>query len=93
MLFRYEQIDKGKFIFNEKYEDIHLNIEKKLFDIIGSPAGFMHTERTRNDQIVTDFKLWVKDSSKDLLKDIKKMMKALLRMQSAFRCLLEKIER
>ena len=73
------QIDKGKFIFHEKYEDIHLNIEKKLFDIIGSPAGFMHTARSRNDQIVTDFKLWVKDSSKDLLKDITNMMKALIK--------------
>ena len=73
------QIDKGKFIFHEKYEDIHLNIEKKLFDIIGSPAGFMHAARSRNDQIVTDFKLWVKDSSKDLLKDITNMMKALIK--------------
>ena len=64
------QIDKGKFIFHEKYEDIHLNIEKKLFDIIGSSAGYMHTARSRNDQVVTDFKLWVKESSKDILKDL-----------------------
>ena len=64
------QIDKGKFIFHEKYEDIHLNIEKKLFDIIGPSAGYVHTARSRNDQVVTDFKLWVKESSKDILKDI-----------------------
>ena len=64
------QIDKGKFIFHEKYEDIHLNIEKKLFDIIGPSAGYMHTARSRNDQVVTDFKLWVKESSKDILKDL-----------------------
>ena len=73
------QIDKGKFIFQEKYEDIHLNIEKKLFDIIGSSAGFMHTARSRNDQVVTDFKLWVKESSKDILKDITSVMRILIK--------------
>ena len=73
------QIDKGKFIFHEKYEDIHLNIEKKLFDIIGPSAGFMHTARSRNDQVVTDFKLWVKESSEDILKDITNVMKLLIK--------------
>ena len=53
------QIRKGKFIFKEKFEDIHLNIEKKLYEIIGDSAGYMHTARSRNDQVVTDFKLWV----------------------------------
>ena len=72
-------IDKGKFIFHEKYEDIHLNIEKKLFEIIGPSAGFMHTARSRNDQVVTDFKLWVKESSKDILKDITNVMKILIK--------------
>ena len=72
-------IDKGKFIFHEKYEDIHLNIEKKLFDIIGPSAGFMHTARSRNDQVVTDFKLWVKESSKDILKDITILMKIIVK--------------
>jgi argininosuccinate lyase len=73
------QIDSGKFIFHEKYEDIHLNIEKKLFDIIGTSAGFMHTARSRNDQVVTDFKLWVKQSSKDILKDITNLMKKIIK--------------
>jgi argininosuccinate lyase len=73
------QIDKGKFIFREKFEDIHLNIEKKLFDIIGPSAGYMHTARSRNDQVVTDFKLWVKESTQDVLKNISDVMKALLR--------------
>ena len=73
------QIDKGKFIFHEKYEDIHLNIEKKLFDIIGPSAGFMHTARSRNDQVVTGFKLWVKESSKDILKDITNVMKIIIK--------------
>jgi argininosuccinate lyase len=73
------QIDKGKFAFKERYEDIHLNIEKKLFDIIGPSAGFMHTARSRNDQVVTDFKLWVKESSKDISKDITNVMKEIIK--------------
>jgi argininosuccinate lyase len=73
------QIEKGNFTFHEKYEDIHLNIEKKLFDIIGPAAGHMHTARSRNDQVVTDFKLWVKVSTKDILKEIRNAMKALIK--------------
>ena len=65
-----KQIKNGKFVFQEKFEDIHLNIEKKLFDIIGTSAGYMHTARSRNDQVVTDFKLWVKSSTNDILKDL-----------------------
>ncbi len=72
-------INKGSFKFEEKYEDIHLNIEKKLFDIIGPKAGFLHTARSRNDQVVTDFKLWIKQSSRDLIKNISSMMKSLLK--------------
>jgi argininosuccinate lyase len=72
-------IDSDKFVFEEKYEDIHLNIEKKLFQIIGPAAGFMHTARSRNDQVVTDFKLWVKKSSQDVLKDISSTMKIILK--------------
>ena len=44
------------------------NIEKKLFQIIGEEAGYIHTARSRNDQVVTDFKLWVKNSSLVLIK-------------------------
>ena len=73
------QIDKGNFEFKEKFEDIHLNIEKALFDIIGPSAGYMHTARSRNDQVVTDFKLWIKDASKEILKDINLVMKNLLK--------------
>ena len=72
------QIKKGKFIFKEKFEDIHLNIEKKLYEIIGNSAGYMHTARSRNDQVVTDFKLWVKDSSLILIKELNSLMKNIL---------------
>ena len=73
------QIDKGQFNFQEKFEDIHLNIEKKLFQIIGPAAGFLHTARSRNDQVVTDFKLWIKKSSKEILKDISLVMKCIIK--------------
>ena len=73
------QIDRGKFTFQEKFEDIHLNIEKKLFEIIGPAAGYMHTARSRNDQVVTDFKLWVKESTKDILKHISIVMKSIIK--------------
>ena len=73
------EIDRGKFVFKEQFEDIHLNIEKKLFDILGPVAGHMHTARSRNDQVVTDFKLWVKSSTEYILQDISKVMKALLK--------------
>ena len=73
------QIDKGNFEFKEKFEDIHLNIEKALFEIIGSSAGFLHAARSRNDQVVTDFKLWVKEASNEIIKDISVVMKNLIK--------------
>ena len=63
----------------KKYEDIHLNIEKKLFEIIGQDAGYLHTARSRNDQVVTDFKIWVKNSTKDILKDISRVKVILIK--------------
>ena len=73
-----KQIDNGKFIFKEKFEDIHLNIEKKLYDIIGNAAGYMHTARSRNDQVVTDFKLWVKESSLIIIQELNNLMKSIV---------------
>jgi len=72
-------IDKGNFEFKDKFEDIHLNVEKKLFEIIGPSAGFLHTARSRNDQVVTDFKLWIKNASKEILKDITLVMKNIIK--------------
>ena len=72
-------IDKGIFEFKDKFEDIHLNVEKKLFEMIGPSAGFLHTARSRNDQVVTDFKLWIKNASKEILKDITLVMKNIIK--------------
>ena len=58
------EIRKNKFSFKKKYEDIHLNIEKRLFTIIGTDAGYLHIARSRNDQVITDFKLWLKNHQK-----------------------------
>jgi argininosuccinate lyase len=54
------EIDAGTFVFREENEDIHLNIEARLAELIGPPAGRLHTARSRNDQVATDFKLWVR---------------------------------
>ena len=73
------EISNNKFEFNKKYEDIHMNIEKRLFQIIGEEAGFIHTARSRNDQIITDFKIWTKSATKkiNILLEIKHLMEKL----------------
>ncbi len=73
------EIKKKKFIFNKSYEDIHLNIEKRLFEIIGSDAGYLHIARSRNDQVITDFKLWIKKSSKNIIKNLDKLIKSFIK--------------
>ncbi len=73
------QIDRGNFVFEEKFEDIHSNIEKKLFEMIGTSAGFMHTARSRNDQVVTDFKLWVKKSTVVIIEEISRTMRSIIK--------------
>ncbi len=72
------EIKKNKFVFNKKYEDIHLNIEKRLFSIIGNDAGYLHIARSRNDQVITDFKLWVKKASKDVIINLNTLIKTFL---------------
>ena len=73
-----KEIDKNKFKFKEQFEDIHQNIEKRLFQIIGESAGFLHTARSRNDQVVTDFKIWVKHSTEDIIKFIDNLIRGIL---------------
>ena len=51
------EIEAGKFVFSSKLEDIHMNIEARLKDLVGEPASRLHTARSRNDQVATDFKL------------------------------------
>ena len=74
-----KEIKKNKFKFNNKYEDIHLNIEKRLFAIIGEDAGYLHIARSRNDQVITDFKLWIKKSSEKIVDSLNILIKSFLK--------------
>src|SRR5579862_5228140 len=56
------EIEAGKFSFKRALEDIHMNVEGRLGDLIGPAAGRLHTARSRNDQVATDFRLWVRDA-------------------------------
>ncbi len=75
-----KEISKNKFEFDTKYEDIHMNIEKRLFKIIGDEAGYMHTARSRNDQVITDFKIWIKSATKEINSNLIKIIKTTLKI-------------
>jgi argininosuccinate lyase len=75
-----KEISKNKFEFNKKYEDIHMNIEKRLFQIIGEEAGYVHTARSRNDQVITDFKIWIKDAVKDINTNINQVIRSTIKL-------------
>ncbi len=75
-----KEINKNKFEFNNKYEDIHMNIEKRLFQIIGEEAGYIHTARSRNDQVITDLKLWIKSSTKEIKLNLDKIIKSTIKI-------------
>jgi argininosuccinate lyase len=57
-----KEIESGKFVFKRELEDIHMNVEARLAELIGEAAGRLHTARSRNDQVATDFRLWVRDA-------------------------------
>ena len=75
-----KEILRKKFEFSKKYEDIHLNIEKRLFQIIGDEAGYLHTARSRNDQVITDFKIWIRSATKKINTRIDKIIKSSLKL-------------
>jgi argininosuccinate lyase len=75
-----KEISNKNFEFNKKYEDIHINIEKRLFQIIGDEAGYVHTARSRNDQVITDFKIWIKSATKEINITIDKVIKSTLKL-------------
>ena len=75
-----KEISKNKFEYHKKYEDIHMNIEKRLFQIIGEEAGFVHTARSRNDQVITDFKMWTNSATKEINKNLDDLIKTILKI-------------
>ena len=72
------EIEEGTFSFSTALEDIHMNVEARLKELIGEPAGRLHTGRSRNDQVATDFKLWVRDQLDAAETGLISLMKALL---------------
>jgi argininosuccinate lyase len=72
------EIEEGRFEFSTALEDIHMNVEARLKEIIGEPAGRLHTGRSRNDQVATDFKLWVRDQLDAAAAGLETLIRALL---------------
>ena len=74
------EIIKKKFDFNINYEDIHMNIEKRLFQIIGDDAGYIHTARSRNDQVITDLKIWMRSNTEKINNNLDNIIKTILKI-------------
>jgi len=72
------EIERGDFPFSKALEDIHMNVESRLKDLIGEAAGRLHTARSRNDQVATDFKLWTREQYDAAIGGLDALMKALL---------------
>ncbi|PCJ98616.1 MAG: argininosuccinate lyase [Zetaproteobacteria bacterium] len=68
-----EEIKSGHFEFKASLEDIHMNIEARLREIIGDVAGKLHTARSRNDQVATDFKMWTREATHDLIGQVESL--------------------
>jgi argininosuccinate lyase len=71
------EIEAGEFAFSRKLEDIHMNVESRLAELIGPAAGRLHTARSRNDQVATDFRLFIRDRLDDLDRELAALQRAL----------------
>ena len=72
------EILDGSFPFRDAYEDIHMNVEARLAELIGEPSGRLHTARSRNDQVATDFRLWVRDACDETVEHLQGLQRVLL---------------
>ncbi|HDR29845.1 argininosuccinate lyase [Rhodovulum sp.] len=77
------EIEAGGFAFSTALEDIHMNTEARLKEVIGEPAGRLHTARSRNDQVATDFRLWVRDQIDAAVAGLEALIRALLAQAEA----------
>ncbi|MCX7301202.1 MAG: argininosuccinate lyase [Rhodobacterales bacterium] len=77
------EIEAGTFAFSTALEDIHMNIEARLKEVIGEPAGRLHTARSRNDQVAVDFRLWVRDQCDAADQALAALMRALVTQAEA----------
>ena len=78
-----DEIEVGSFSWREDREDIHMNIEGRLFDLIGEVAGKLHTARSRNDQVALDMRLYVKEVTTDVIKSLHTLRKRLVEKADA----------
>ena len=72
-------LEKGRFEFSHSFEDIHMNIEMALKKKVGDIAGKIHTGKSRNDQVATDLKMWIKEKLQEIIKSIKKIQKTIIK--------------
>jgi argininosuccinate lyase len=77
------EIETGQFVFRTDLEDIHMNVENRLREIIGAPAGRLHTARSRNDQVAVDFRLWVRDQCDAAIDGLTALMHAFVAQADA----------
>ena len=77
------EIEAGTFRFSTELEDIHMNVEARLGELIGEPAGRLHTARSRNDQVATDFRLWVRGQADAAIAGLRALQRALLAQAEA----------
>ncbi|WP_042252199.1 argininosuccinate lyase [Paracoccus sp. PAMC 22219] len=77
------EIEGGQFAFKTALEDIHMNVEARLKEVIGEPAGRLHTGRSRNDQVATDFRLWVRDQCDAAIDGLTALIRAALSQAEA----------
>jgi argininosuccinate lyase len=77
------EIERGEFTFSRALEDVHMNVESRLKDLIGAPAGRLHTARSRNDQVAVDFRLYIRDRIDALDSAIARLQLALARKAEA----------
>lgn len=77
-----KEIQDGVFEFKTSLEDIHMNIESRLKEIIGDSAGRLHTARSRNDQVATDFRLWVREACDDIISNIESLQVVLEKLSN-----------
>ncbi len=73
-----KDVAEGNFIFKRSLEDVHMNIEARLTDLIGAPAGRLHTARSRNDQVATDFRMWVRAAIDNIDEELCKLQSVLI---------------
>ncbi|MCO5101635.1 MAG: argininosuccinate lyase [Burkholderiaceae bacterium] len=78
-----DEIERGEFAWSIDLEDVHLNIEKRLTELIGEPGKRLHTARSRNDQVATDLRLWLRASIDDTLQLLASLQRALLDLAEA----------